>query len=65
MSTTSVIPWAELVHLHPDEVKERAETDISSDAEQSALGKLLAIWSAVIEGQQVKPDKLNGQERLL
>jgi putative DNA methylase len=39
--------------------------DVSAGAEQSALGKLLANWSAVIEGQQVKADKVKGQERLL
>jgi putative DNA methylase len=39
--------------------------DISPTAEQSTLGKLLANWSAVMEGQQVKADKQKGQERLL
>jgi putative DNA methylase len=39
--------------------------DISAGAEQSALGKLLANWSAVMEGQQVKADKRAGQERFL
>ena len=38
---------------------------ISVGAEQSALGKLLANWSAVMEGQQVKADKRAGQERFL
>jgi putative DNA methylase len=39
--------------------------DISVGAEQSALGKLLANWSAVMEGQQVKADRQKGQDRLL
>jgi putative DNA methylase len=39
--------------------------DISVGAEQSALGKLLANWSAVMEGQQVKADRQKGQERFL
>ncbi|MEI8315108.1 MAG: DUF1156 domain-containing protein [Verrucomicrobiota bacterium] len=39
--------------------------DVSPTAEQSTLGKLLANWSAVMEGQQVKTDKKAGQERLL
>ncbi len=39
--------------------------DVSPTAEQSALGKLLANWSAVMEGQQVKADRQKGQERLL
>jgi hypothetical protein len=39
--------------------------DISADAEQSALGELLANWSAVMEGQQVKADSQKGQERFL
>jgi putative DNA methylase len=39
--------------------------DISPTAEQSTLGKLLANWSAVMEGQTVKADKRKGQERLL
>ena len=39
--------------------------DISAGAEQSALGKLLANWSAVMEGQQVKADRQKGQERFL
>jgi putative DNA methylase len=39
--------------------------DISAGAEQSALGKLLANWSAVMEGQQVKTDRQKGQDRLL
>ncbi len=39
--------------------------DVSSTAEQSTLGKLLANWSAVMEGQTVKADKRAGQERLL
>ncbi len=39
--------------------------DISADAEQSALGKLLANWSAVMEGQHVKADRQKGQERFV
>jgi putative DNA methylase len=39
--------------------------DISAGAEQSALGKLLANWSAVMEGRQVKADRQKGQDRLL
>ncbi|MCX6924125.1 MAG: DUF1156 domain-containing protein, partial [Verrucomicrobia bacterium] len=39
--------------------------DISVGAEQSALGKLLSNWSAVMEGQQVKADRQKGQDRLL
>lgn len=39
--------------------------DVSAGAEQSALGKLLANWSAVMEGQQVKADRQKGQDRLL
>jgi len=39
--------------------------DVSPTAEQSALGKLLANWSAVMEGEAVRADKRAGQERLL
>jgi len=39
--------------------------DISADAEQSALGKPLANWSAVMECQQVKADSQKGQKRFL
>jgi putative DNA methylase len=39
--------------------------DISVGAEQSALGKLLANWSAVMEGKSALADKRAGQERLL
>jgi hypothetical protein len=61
----TVKPWIESVHLHPDVLKEHPETDISAGAEQSALGKLLANWSAVMEGQQVKADRQKGLERFL
>jgi hypothetical protein len=39
--------------------------DVSPTAEQSTLGKLLANWSSVMEGQTVRSDKRAGQERLL
>lgn len=39
--------------------------DVSPTTEQSTLGKLLANWSSVMEGQQVKADKRVGQEKLL
>jgi hypothetical protein len=39
--------------------------DISAGAEQSALGKLLANWSAVMEGKAVATDRQKGQARFL
>lgn len=39
--------------------------DVSPTAEQSALGKLLANWSAVMEGRTVTSDRQKGQQRLL
>ena len=39
--------------------------DVSPTAEQSTLGKLLANWSAVMEGQAVVADRQKGQHRLL
>lgn len=38
--------------------------DVSSSAEQSALGKLLANWSAVIIGQAAIADRRTGQQKL-
>jgi putative DNA methylase len=39
-------------------------SDVSSTAEQSALGKLLANWSAVMVGKAAVEDRRTGQERL-
>lgn len=39
--------------------------DVSPTAEQSTLGKLLANWSAVMEGRTVTSDRQKGQQRLL
>ena len=39
--------------------------DISPTAEQSALGKLLSNWQAVVEGKAVVTDRQKGQQRFL
>lgn len=39
-------------------------SDVSSTAEQSAIGKLLANWSAVMVGKAAVEDRLTGQESL-
>ena len=39
-------------------------SDVSSTAEQSALGKLLANWSAVMVGKAAVEDRRSGQDRL-
>lgn len=38
--------------------------DVSSSAEQTALGKLLANWNAVVVGQAAMVDKRSGQQKL-
>jgi hypothetical protein len=38
--------------------------DVSPTAEQSALGKLLANWNAVMVGSAAVEDRRAGQERL-
>jgi putative DNA methylase len=39
--------------------------EVSPTAEQSALGKLLANWNAVVEGKAVVTDRQKGQQRLI
>lgn len=39
--------------------------DVSTTAEQSTLGKLLANWQAVVEGKAAVSDRQKGQERFL
>lgn len=39
--------------------------DVSPTAEQSALGKLLANWNAVMVGKTAIADKRTGQQQLL
>jgi hypothetical protein len=39
--------------------------DVSPTAEQSALGKLLANWNAVMVGKEAMADKRAGQQQLL
>ena len=39
--------------------------NVSPTAEQSALGKLLANWSNIIEGKAVIQDRRAGQQQLL
>jgi putative DNA methylase len=39
--------------------------DVSPTAEQSALGKLLANWNAIMVGKEVMADKRAGQQQLL